>query len=556
MSWRTVGLALIVLAILLRPGDAARADPIRVERIDVRGNSVLPQSELDRVTSGYLHRDLDAEGLESLRRDVTLLYVNQGYIASGAVIKSPVAPDGTLAIDVVEGYVAGIDVKVIRVNDQGGETGTIDRPGLRSYVCDRLALAPGSLLGGPGSQRHADIQVCDRTARVGQAPLNMNVLQQRVGELLQDPNIARLNVEVRPGTEPGEAWIDAKVVAGPSWGVSMSIANDQPPDVGAIRGQIGATVRNLLGFGDALSVAYGRTAGANIANARYEIPFTDFDTRAALYWNYNGAGVVSAAFAGLGITSRNQTAGVSVIQPLSRSDRTLLTVSLSFDYTVSDQYLLGQPFSFQGGYVDGHAESPALRAAADWTWHVNWLTVTTHTVVSHGLDVSPSPATAPFANFTTVLGEALSVFELTNGLELIARGVGQVSSQALYSFEQIAIGGPGTVRGYVQNALVRDSAAIGSLELRAAVGNVRVPRLAQNEKDGEVDIGVFWDGGRGWNHGGPSTSGDGISSVGIGLRWQIEAKAVAQVWYGYALVQPRNSPNLAQPVSFAVGLQF
>ncbi len=85
--------------------------------------------------------------------------------------------------------------------------------------------------------------------------------------------------------------------------------------------EIGGTVRDVVDPGDALTLSYGRTAGANIGSVRFETPVTPYDTRIGLYGAYNGAGVVSAAFSGLGITSVNRSAGLSVSQPLGTARR-------------------------------------------------------------------------------------------------------------------------------------------------------------------------------------------------------------------------------------------
>ena len=50
------------------------------------GNHVFSSGELGRVVEKYRNRELTAEDLEQARQDLTLLYINKGYVNSGAVL--------------------------------------------------------------------------------------------------------------------------------------------------------------------------------------------------------------------------------------------------------------------------------------------------------------------------------------------------------------------------------------------------------------------------------------------------------------------------------------
>jgi hemolysin activation/secretion protein len=180
------------------------------------------------------------------------------------------------------------------------------------------------------------------------------------------------------------------------------------------------------------------------------------------------------------------------------------------------------------------------------------------TTVSHGLNILgvTNMPNAPNADFTSVLAQAQYSAQITDTLQLYSRLVGQLSSQSLYSFEQVAIGGPSTVRGYVQNALLSDSAIIGSLEVREAVAHWAIPGLSTGDRDGTIELCPFVDGGRGWNQSGPTPPPAGIASVGVGLQWTLRAGLAARIDYGYALIHPQGVPDLLQPLSFNIVAQF
>ncbi len=556
------------------------AEPVRrlmfVRKIEVVGNTVLSPADIEAALAPIIARYpdgyIDDDAIEDLRLVLTKAYTNRGYIASGAEVAGPPSADGTLTLSVIEGYLVGIDVSPLKIGSDGSEETASDQSGLQRYLCDRLALPPGGLFGA-ASGRIVDISLCGRNARLPAAPINMTALRRRIDELLQDPIIDRINVEVQPGEKLGEARIDATVLEKRPWSLYADITNDEPPSVGAIHGTVGGTLHNVLGYGDAVSVAYGRTAGANIANVQFEAPITSYDTRIMFYGSYNGAGVVSSNFSGLDITSIDKVAGIMLTQPLlyleddgDSSDQQLrvtqsLRATLSWDYTASTQSLLGQPFSFSPGYANGYAAAAVIHAGVEWMLqraeHSKQVElVDVRGTLNHGLAMfgATNLPNAPNADFASFLWQA-EWARAWDGWKLFVHNTGQLSSQALYAFEQISIGGPATVRGYVQNALVRDSALIGSVELRRMAWRLMIPGLSQTDSDGEIDLGVFVDGGRGWDHSAAGQDPEGILSLGISLEWELRQDVIAEVAYGYGVVRPHGT-DILQPVSFNIRMSF
>src|SRR6204780_4756626 len=150
------------------------ASPVRVEHIAFRGNRALRLNVLQAAAVPYLGRDLNPAQIEELRTALTHQYTDRGYINSGVVL-DPQAPyhDGILSFLVIEGR-----IKQVRVHGQKGL-----RP---AYVADRLR-------GGEDE------------------PLNINLLRERFQRLLDDPLFARVNSRIEPGSDLGEALLDAEV---------------------------------------------------------------------------------------------------------------------------------------------------------------------------------------------------------------------------------------------------------------------------------------------------------------------------------------------------------
>ena len=62
-----------------------------VREIRVIGSTIFSAEELAKVTDPYVNREVTSEDLEALRVALTLLYVNNGYVNSGAIL-----PDQTV----------------------------------------------------------------------------------------------------------------------------------------------------------------------------------------------------------------------------------------------------------------------------------------------------------------------------------------------------------------------------------------------------------------------------------------------------------------------------
>ena len=59
--------------------------------------------------------------------------------------------------------------------------------------------------------------------------------------------------------------------------------------------------------------------------------------------------------------------------------------------------------------------------------------------------------------------------------------------------------------------------------------------ISTEPTDGQLQLAPFVDYGRGWNKRAPTPKPRDLSSIGLGLRWEISQLLSAQLYYGYAL---------------------
>ena len=475
--------------------------------VQFEGNTALDDAELQKIAAPYVGRMVGTADLEELRRRLTLAYVERGYITSGAVLPDQRVSDGTILYRIVEGAVTRIDVT---------GTSALDP----DYVRDRLARGVGR-------------------------PVRIDDLERQLQILLQDPNIARMNVELLPGVVLGEATLAAAAAEAKRYSLNATIANDQPPSIGSVHGELDGVVRNVIGWGDALGLRYGRTGGLNDGGVAWSVPVTAADTIVSARFDYNQATVLDQVFVPLNVTSTVKTIGLAISQPVYRTVEQSLVLGLELDWRDSETDLLGMPFSFTTGVENGRARATVLRLSQDWLDRGLDQVFAARSTFNIGLPTLGATVTnqPPTGRFLSWLGQLQYVRRIVGQSQIIARTDVQLSHDPLFSFEQIAIGGATTVRGYRENTLVRDNGVVVSLEGRVPLVDLSVPRPFGESLQGPLQLAPFVDWGRGWNSELTTPRPSDISSIGLGLRWDAAPALLAQLYYGYALREIHQSPH-------------
>jgi len=470
-----------------------------LRKITLEGNTALDAASIDAVSARYIGKPVSIADLEEIRRQLTLLYINRGYINSGVTIPDQNVEDGVLVLHATEGRVSGIEVS-----------------GAKNFDPDYFRT---------------------RLERGLSVPFNVADMEQEQQILLQDPLVRRLNIELLPGLVPGEATAHADVLEASPYAAVMQIANNQSPTVGEIRGQLQGTAANILGFGDILSAQYGRSQGINDGAIGYSLPLASDDTRINLHYDINGTLVVAPTLSPLHVTSNYTSLAVGVSRPFYRTAEQNLTLGVSLEQRRAQTFLLNMPFSFTAGSNNGTTNVTALRFTQDYLDRDAEHALALRSTLSFGLPILGATVTSmePTGKFLSWLGQAQYVRRVYRDWDAVIRSDLQLSNHPLFPIEQFALGGIDTVRGYRQFLTVTDDAFFASGELRIPVGTLRLPYLADTAEAGTVQIVPFYDFGEGWNVDRPTPAPSDISGVGAGVRWLVGSGVTAEVYYGKAL---------------------
>ncbi|NOU10687.1 MAG: ShlB/FhaC/HecB family hemolysin secretion/activation protein [Nitrospira sp.] len=474
-----------------------------VKSIVVTGNTVFSSEEIAAVATPYENRTLTTEDLERLRLALTFLYVNNGYITSGAVIPDQDVKDGVIQFQIIEGALSRIDVEGTNWFRRG-------------YVSDRIALG-------------------------ARPPLRMEPLQTRLQLLQQDPRIERINAELRPGDQRGQSILNVKVKEQSPWKMWLEFSNHQTPVVGAERGLMTVAHQNVTGHGDPLTVTYGGSRGVHpIIDVAYTLPLNRYDTTFTAHYRRNDFVVVDNQFDFLDLKSNSEIIGFTLRHPVYRtlSDEVAIAITGEhlFNKITSALDSGGQTqFLIPGSSSTGISSVSALRFIQEYVHRTPTSVIAARSRFSVGLDVLNATTNAgslPDGRFFSWLGQLQGVrrFDEWWGMQLLGQMNLQIANDRLFPLEQIPLGGRFSVRGYRENTLIRDNGFIFSVESR-------FPILRYASGEPLLQFAQFVDVGRAWQAKGETPDPQTLASVGLGLRWAVlpRDRARFELYWGVPL---------------------
>jgi hemolysin activation/secretion protein len=457
------------------------SDSIFIKKIEVLGNTVL-QDEIAALIQPYENREVSFEELLDLRSAIIQLYIENGYITSGAFLpNNQDLSSGVIQIQVVEGEVEQIEIGGLRRLREG-------------YVRSRLE---------------------------------------------RDPLIERVNAELVAGTTPGRNILRVSLKEAPAFHTAFGVDNNQSPSIGSVQGSVEVSHDNVLGFGDRLAAQYGRTEGLDLYDINYTIPVNARNGTLSFRYNNGDSSIIEEDFRDVGITSETQTYSLGFRQPITRTPTREFALSLGLDLRRSQTYILDdRPFSFTEGPENGESKVTVIRFSQDWVNRGTRRVLAARSQFSVGIDAFDATInnTGTDGQFFSWLGQFQWVQQLSPRNLLVARIDAQLTPDSLLSLERFSMGGVDTVRGYQQNQLVADNGILGSVEVRVPLTSD--PRVLQ--------LAPFFEIGTAWNNREIDPNPATIASLGLGLRSLITPDLSLRLDYGIPLISVGERGNSLQ----------
>jgi hemolysin activation/secretion protein len=486
-----------------------------VKRFEVIGSTVFSAEKLNQVFAGLINKPITFAQLLEARSKITQLYINVGYVTSGAYIPEQTLTDGVVQIQVIEGKLEDIQI-----------TGT--RRLNPNYIRSRIANGAST-------------------------PLNQKRLLESLQLLQLNPLIQNLSAELSVGSRPGANLLAIKVTEADTFNVQTVFDNGRSPSIGSFRRQLQVNEANLLGFGDSISLAYSNTDGSNTIDASYSLPVNPRNGTLTFSYGNTSANIIERPFNKLDIESASQDYELTFRQPLVQTPNQEFALGVTASRRESDisssvleqedipLYLLSP-----GANAEGNTRVSALRFFQEWTLRNSQEVVAARSQFSLGTGAFNATIneTEPDSRFFAWRGQAQWVRLLAPDTLLLIRGDLQVASTTLLASEQFGLGGINSVRGYRQDLLLADNGALASVELRLPI--VRVPQW-----NGVMQVTTFGDIGTAWNNSlsreeNNTNTTNTLASVGLGLRWLQGNNFTATVEWGIPLISVDTQGNTWQ----------
>ncbi|NET71885.1 MAG: ShlB/FhaC/HecB family hemolysin secretion/activation protein [Sphaerospermopsis sp. SIO1G2] len=500
---------------------------IFVREIKVLGSTVFSNNQLQQTVQSFTNKELTPEEIRKAADAITQLYLNENYLNSRAIPVTQTAENtknGIVEIQIIEGSLAEIQIIGTRKLSQ-------------NYIRNRIQLGAS-------------------------VPLNAIKLEKKLRLLRVDPLIDNVEASLRPSGNIGQSILVVRVKEAKSFQVDLSADNYLHPSIGAEKLGIQLAEKNLTGIGDELALAYYRsvTGGANIFDFSYQIPVNAMDGKVKIRFAPSNSEITSGEFKDLGIKAESELYEINYRQPLVRTPREELALSLGFIHQNGQTFLnFDQPFPFAVGTdPDGVSRTSVIQFAQDYVKRDSQGAWSLRSQLNFGvglLDATINNEPTPDSRFFSWLGQIQRVQKLNEDHLLILQADLQLTPDSLLPSQQFIIGGGQSIRGYRQNARSGDNGFRIAIEDRITVHR-NVAGLPVIQVIPFTNIGTVWN-----KSGNPNTLQDQtfLASAGLGLLWY-QALGIDNLTmrldYGIPFVELDDKGNNAQDEGFYFSLRY
>lgn len=405
-----------------------------IHQIDITGNTVLSESELNQIIQPFLNKSLGGARINLLLRRFTEAFVKRGLITTRAYLGEQNLKSGVLVITFVPGKVESIQLNGQALSPRK-DGATPDSGGWLTELGVRMAVPTG-----PGDL------------------LNLTDLEQGV-EQINRMRRNKAEMQILPGTTPGGSIIGLNNKVGDRLWFNAGIDNYGSQQTGLNRTRIGVEADNLLGFQEVLSFNYSGSRETNALVASASVPFgyntfsytaslSEYQTligdTALLYGN-----TVANTWAWNRVIARSQTAKTAIDTSLSlrRADRDINNLTLDpqkltvlrVGINTLQRFLVRQQpaaLTLEAGISKGLSAFGANKDDAQ---------------------IQQNEAHSQFTkvdfngSITAALPNAASM-----ALTLKSQVNGQWSQQSLFGSEQLFVGGMSSVRSFRESGISGD----------------------------------------------------------------------------------------------------
>ena len=507
------------------------APQIYIREYRVEGAHQLNQIEIEEAVYPFLGPGRTADDVEQARAALEKAYRDKGFQTVSVQAPEQQGRGGIVFLQVVESKVGRLRVK-----------------GSRYYSLDQIErLAP--------------------SVAPGRVP-NFNEINRDILALNQLSD-RRITPALRAGVEPGTVDIDLTVKDTLPLHGSVELNNRYSADTTSLRLNGSLSYSNLWQRGHAAGVSFQiapeHTDDAQVISGYYGLRFPAVPWLNLVLQGTKQDSNVST-LGGSAVVGRGEILGLRMAATLPSGNGFYHSLSLGFDYKHFDETvrfgfsqvltpITYYPFSASYGATwVGKGRVTELNAGINF--HIRGLGDDLA-----GFDSKRFKADGSYFFFR---GDLTHTQDLPGGFQIMGKVQGQAAGQPLLNSEQFSGGGLGTVRGYLESAVLGDNAIFGSLELRSP------SLLREKRKTGEGASATEESTGFSWQiyafcEGGMLTLNDplpeqqdrfDVGSYGVGSRLRLFDHLNGSVDFGMPLISQSQTKAHDPQLTFRVWADF
>lgn len=466
-----------------------------LKKIIFKGNTKISNRKLEKLAEDLIGKDVYLEDVMNLTLKVSRYYQKQGYITSYAYLPAQEIEDGNVTIMIKESKIVDKEIE----GNRWGRIWYFNNVATYSLAKDKVFNARDL----QGTMKH-----------LNNSP-HMKVSAAISKDENHDTEI-KLHVQDRLPLTLNLAWDD--------YGRNYT---------GRQRFTSVLGFENFLGFGDKIYGGSILSKDSTGAVAGYSIPISKWGTRLSFDYSYSDI-TLGGPYRNLGITGNASSYSLRITQPIKNTATQDIAAFVSFDAinSTSKSKLFRENLSdyklrvMRTG-VNSMFDDSKGRTIANIGFDIG----------TSGLGASENIYHGQQSSFYKVSGTVARVQRLPKKCLGIIRIFGQYSPQALYSAEQMYLGGVYSIRGYQPSELLGDYGVTGSFELRTPIPGLEkvLPPQIKNWSN-NIKLAVFYDWGYTKEHndlyGYPSNF---LHSVGVGTYINLTDAMYLQVGVGIPL---------------------
>lgn len=489
------------------PSPIAGAEKITfpLESVIIHGATLYPAERLQTLTAPYLHKTISVAQLYEMIAKINQLYFDDGYIFSRAFLPPQSIDQGVVHIQVIEGYVAQIEVQGLKPD----------------FYPMRMALKNLSELG----------------------VLNIEELERQMLLLNSLPGLSAKSVIEQADPRSGGALGGLKIkVAFESQKspLTLSFDNYGSKFIGPYQMGQSGSFYNIFGYMSTTDIRFFETT--QIKELKYfsldhEIPLNGDGTTLDLSANFSR---VRPGYTLLpnDINAFSRQFSLALSQPVISSRSQSLNLKLQFERLNTYTKLLGARLYEDLYYV---LSSTLNFDAADRHHGVHQLSL----IVRQGLDLFDTRPSGSAdlsraegrSDFTSYKFKYSHQHALPNNFALRATFSGQYAAMPLLSGEEFGYGGSEMGKAYNASEITGDKGAAAQIELN----------YTHPASWAVVQPYIYYDIGKTWNNDRADPVASSAASAGLGTRLNLTMGLSADFTLAKPLTRPVETPFWGNP---------